>query len=818
MQLTDQEDIRQLPLSHTIYKDDEINVEQAKRLVVYHYPLTKSYRWKEWQTHLDTELSDRYYPYLMKSYRGQFGLFVALDSEKDTPPTIKNSDGVILTPERVSYVPEMNPVWIRLIMRKAMAFGSHSQGSHTLGRPLIKIDVWSGKKSTGINAISLDCRTQQLSDKNTTEIVLFYENVPLRPVENYLEKKEDDKQYRSSLWTYGKNKVLVRWIPTHGESPKGTLYKEIKKSKNKRKQRAFLNLSSVKSVKSSWPYILKAVQDELIEKAKEFGFSLEPKVLELSLLPVKTKYKADASNRTLIPSMNLDVKVKVLDARVCKTISSLEIVDYIQQLLKEKGLNTQLNLLPQIELSDIENLSFEKDQRVLVLLDQLKGVIDDRYPLTRSLHSKVACQHINVNPNDLVGDSVENSLLVEQSNGENDTTFLMPEVDSQYYNYNIAQLQELSCKKALKRNVEIAIKELELKHLLLDDKAKVSTSLPEQKDLLTDNLIVIVNGYLFTVRGDRPVIIPFNPSLPQYVDDCDNILQSFDTSVRELLSLLERRWPYSYKSQVVRQGFGSTAEKITRFARRLTVVVHRADNISIYFQDPKYETPHMIPYNLDEVVEVINCKNKILPLVKWKLPKKEALLMNIDELVGEKVLSDGNRSTLLRELDDLYNCWYDALKGLALEGITQVSYKKLKKEFFARFLALKNSRLGQKDEHKSRNSTALVSAWTKLLSKLFNRVLVDERVWLRNNVPGINRLWHDPEKGYYVVGGLTSPQKKILRQPSIRQWHALQGELDTKLLTALLDVDWVRSNQLAGNPCVATLVNRWKECQSDPVE
>ncbi|MEL7354646.1 MAG: hypothetical protein AAFN38_24780 [Cyanobacteria bacterium J06560_5] len=817
MQLTDQEDVRQLPLSHTIYKDDEINVEKANRLIVYHYPLTKSYRWKEWQTHLDTELSDQYYSYLMRSYRGQFGLFVALDSEDDTPPTIKNSDDVILTPERVSYAPEMNPVWIRLIMRKAMAFGSHSQGSHTLGRPLLKIDVWSGKKSTGINAISLDCRTQQLSDKNTTEIVLFYENVPLRPVDNYSENNEDSKQYRGSFWTYGKNKALVRWIPTHGESPKGTLYKEIKKRKKKRKQRAFLNLSSVKAVKSSWPYILKAVQDELIEQAKKFGFILKPKVLNLIPLPVKTKYKPNPSTRKLIPSMNLDVKVEVLDLRVCKTVSSSEIVEYIQRLLKEKGLGTQLNLLPQVELSDIENFSFEKEQRVLVLLDQLKGVVDDRYPLTRSLHSKVACQHINVNPNDLTGDSVEENILVERSEGEDGDTFLMPEVDSQYYNYDIMQLQKPLCKDALKRNVEIAIKELELKHLLLDEKAKMSTSLPEQSELLTENLVVIVNGHLFTVKDDRPLIIPFNPSVPEHVDHCDNILQPFNTSVRGLLSLLEQRWPYSYKSQTVRQGFGSAKEKLTRFTRRLTIVVHRADGVSIYFQDPKYETPHMIPYKLDEVIEVINCKNKSLPLVKWKLPDKEDVIVDIDGFVEEKVLSESNRNTLLRELDDLYDCWYAALKAAAREGITQISYKKLKKDFSDRFLALKNSKLEKRDTIKSRNSTALVSAWTKLLSQLFNRPLVDERVWLRNNVPGIRRLWHDLDQGYYVVGGLASPKRKILRQPSIRQWHALQGRLDTKLLTALVDVDWVRTNQLAGNPCVATLVNRWQECQDNSV-
>lgn len=818
MQSTDREDVRQLPLSHTVYCDDKIDVEKAERLIVYHYPLTKSYRWKEWQTHLDTELSDRYYPYLMRSYRGQFGLFVALDSEEYTPPTIKNSDDVILSPERVRYAPEMNPIWIRLIMRKAMAFGSHCKGSHTLGRPLLKTDVWRGKTSTGINAISLDCRTQQLPDRNTTEVVLFYENVSLRPWVNRSETKEDDRQYRGSFWTYGKNNVLARWIPTHGEASQGTIYREIRKSKNKRKQRAFLDLSSVKAVKSSWPYILKSVQDELIKQAKEFGFNLEPKVLNLRPLPVRTKYKPDSSIRKLIPSMNLDVKVEVLDLRVSRTVPSLEMVKHIQRLLKEKGLGTQLNLLSEVGPDDVAGLDFKKDQRVLVLLDQLKGVADDRYPLTRSLHSKVACQHINVNPNDLIGDSIAENLLVEQSKDNDSKIYLIPEVDSPYYGYNIAQLQKQQCQEALKRNAEIAIKELELKHLLLNDKAKISTSLPEQRDLLTENLVVIVNGYLFTVRDDRPVILPFNPSVLSCAEDCNSILSSFDTSVEGLLNLLQQNWPYSYRPQVVMQGFGSAEEKLTRFARRLTIVIHRTDVVSIYFQDPKYETPHMIPYNLNEVIETINSKNISLPLVKWKLPKKEDIPAYVDKLVRKKVLSDSNKNALLKELDDLYICWYDTLRNLARDGTTEISYKKLKKDFFDRLLAVKNSHLRSHETAKSRNSPALISAWTKLSSKLFKMHLEDERVWLRNNVPGIQRLWHDPDQGYYIVGGLASPKQKILRQPSVRQWHALQGKLDTELLTALVDVDWVRTNQLAGNPCAATLINRWQECQSDSID
>jgi hypothetical protein len=50
-------------------------------------------------------------------------------------------------------------------MRKAAAFGSHCKGSHTLGRLLLKIDVWQGKKVQGLMRFSLDCRTQQLADR-----------------------------------------------------------------------------------------------------------------------------------------------------------------------------------------------------------------------------------------------------------------------------------------------------------------------------------------------------------------------------------------------------------------------------------------------------------------------------------------------------------------------------------------------------------------------------------------------------------------------------------------------------------------------------
>ncbi|MEL7068048.1 MAG: hypothetical protein AAGN15_05250 [Cyanobacteria bacterium J06581_3] len=817
MQPTPPDGGRKLPLSHTIYRDDEIDADKAEQLIVYHYPLAKSYRWKEWQAHLDTELSDRYYPYLMRSYRGQFGLFVALDSVDDKPPIIKNRDDIIIEPERIRYDPKMNPIWIRLIMRKAAAFGSHCKGSHKLGRPLLKIDVWQGKKSTGINAISLDCRTQQLADKNTTEIVLFYENVPLRPVAKLPSKQSANDQYRKSLWTYGKNKVLVRWIPTHGEKTQGTVYEEIQKRKNKRRQRAFIDLSSAKALKLSWPYILKSVQDELIEQAKVFGFKLRPKVLKLRPLPHKTKYKSNPSTRSLIPSMDLDTTVDVLDLRKSNAVPASEILRGIQQALEEKGLGTQLNLLPSVELDNVAKIDFDKNQRLLILLDQLKGVVDDRYPVTKPLHSKFACQHINVNPNDLIGDSVAEGLLIEQSNSDDGKTYLIPEAGSKYYDYDLSQFEEQECQEALKRKSEIVIKELELKHLLLSDDARISTSLPEQQALLTEELVVITNGYLFTVSNDRPIMLPFNPATPNHVEACNNVLKAFDMSVRGLLELLQQKWPYSYRPQAVMQGFGSPEEKLNRFAHRLTIVIHKSDRVSVSFQDPKYETPHMLPSNLDRAIAILESHNLSLPLVKWQLPQSKELITHIEQLANEGEITHSYKQMLLKELNNLCDCWYETLREVARSGSTQADYKKIRKGCSDRLLQLKNSQLGAGQKSKLRNSPTLISSWTKLLSRVFDLPLQDVRVWLRN-VPGIERLWHDPEEGYYIVGGLTSPKRKISRQPSIRQWHALQGKLDTELLTALVDVDWVRTNQLAGNPCVATLINRWKDCQSEPDE
>ena len=458
---------------------------------------------KAWEERIDAELDSRQFAYLMKKSGKQFGLYVALQKSTDVPPCIVDTELQPITPVRVEYSPVLNPVWIRLMMRSLRAFGGHCKGAYSLGCPLLKVDSWAG----GVNAISLDCRTQQLNDGNTTEIALFYTNVPLRP----LTHDDDIDRIKKPVWIYDKNKVLVRWYPGHEKKPKGTLFKEIGKSKNSRKQRPFLDLSTPKRFEQSWPMVLKPVQDEFIRFARNYGFELSAKTLNLQPLTLKTKHKANKA-KSFFPSIEISGDIKVIDLRVNAVVACEEISDLLKSLIAQKGVCVSWNILDGIEPNEIGKIKLERSDRVLILLDQEKDIEDDRYPLTKSLVGRCAVQHINVNPHDVTGDPVEKGLLIE-SKSDDDPIKLYPAPKGGYYGYSYGLLDSKPYKDAIIRKLEVALKELELKRLLIDSDRSVSQVLPLQRACLNESTIVITDGYLFTVSNDRPVLIPFVPTV-----------------------------------------------------------------------------------------------------------------------------------------------------------------------------------------------------------------------------------------------------------------------------------------------------------------
>lgn len=218
------------------------------------------------------------------------------------------------------------------------------------------------------------------------------------------------------------------------------------------------------------------------------------------------------------------------------------------------------------------------------------------------------------------------------------------------------------------------------------------------------------------------------------------------------------------------------------------------------------------------VMEIIVYASKNRTTASVKYPSPSFLLTSIvNELKEEGELSEKSANTLLMQLDDIRTCWHEALGTFWQENRSSIEYKELKQHAFKALLGVMNNKLPEGEMPKKIVSSSLSGSWAKVASRVFGIPLQDIRAWLRD-IPGIQRLWHDPEQGYYIVGSLAPPKLQLTRQPSIRQWHALQGEMNTELLASLIDVDWVRSNQLAGNPCVALLVRRWRDCQNGKEE
>lgn len=793
-------DLRKLPLSHLIHKNSEVDPDKANKFVVYHYPLiNNSYQWYEkkkvWEERIDAELDSRQFAYLMKKNGNQFGLYIALQDQNNEPPRILDAEKQPIIPERISYSPALNPVWIRLMMRSLRSFGTHCKGAYSLGCPLLKIDSWAA----GVTAISLDCKTQQLKDCDTTEIALFSTNVPLRPVLD----DEDFSQIKKPLWLYDKNKVLVRWYPDTEKRPKGTLFKEISKKKNHRKQRPFLDLSSTKRFEQSWPMILKPIQDEFIRFASDYGFELSAKTLRLQPLPLKTKHKANKAT-TVFPSIDVSGEIKVIDLRVNSSVACDDIVILYSSLLAQKGVKISWSILSEINPENLQQLQVDKSDRVLVLIDQEKGVEHDRYSLTEHLVGKCAVQHINVNPHNVTGDPVENGLLIESNNDKDPVKFYVsPEAD--YYKYSHELLIEKDYKEAIIRKLEVVLKELELKRLLIDNTRSVSQVLSLQSACLNETTIVITDGYLFTVENDRPVFIPFDPTDTEISSRADKYLSSFNSSVNSLLVLMSEKWPYSYKQDVVIDFYKTEIEKQKKFAKKVTLVLSRRENaqVSIMMQDPLYDLPHVLPLGMEDAYSDLTKKQKPYPISEWMLPEVEHLRSLTNELCEDGIFSSQKADRFSRELPELVELWQEQLVYLYQQNEIKVTYHQIKKDVIQRWL----------DKRGKKKDSSIIGSLDTVLSRHFDKPLNDIKRWM-SNIPGIQRLWYDKDQGYFVVGGLSSPKSQLMRQPSIRQWHTLQGELDIALLTDLLDVDWVRMNQLAGNPCVATLIRRWREINS----
>lgn len=829
---------RPLRLSHTYYKDADVDHALAQQLRVYHYLLPKEqYKWREWQSHLDDVLGSTKITYLMRSYQGDFGLFVAI--EDDTPPPqIMGNEQHLLQCQEVKFTQEVYPIWVRLIFRLSLAKDAE-KAFYSLGRPLLITEHWrtDGGKKAGIHALALDCRTQQVRhhssnnlsiDHDTqTEVALFYENIPLRNINN---PETDAKE--GIYWIYSGKKTLTRCPLNSWNRKLGPLFKEIPKNANRRMTRPFIDLKNSETCNNSWPALLLPIQQKFIEKARYYGFTLMPKTLNLQPLKTKTKYRTNTSKKSLFHSILNFPEINLLDHRYDQSIPFADIKVLLQSLLQKSNIKTALNIIDTAEITDTQNPCLELP--TLIILDQRPNVEFDRYRDANAFKHHHATQHLNINPYDL--GMIEGADQEITRDGapfftevtQERTTFIKP--DPSYYQYHftatkndISEAKMSAVLKNLQRNLEICLKELSIKALLLNQNLDIPSVLPEEATLLTENLALITEGYLFTAKNNRPVMIPLQAELENpFIQHIDEILQRFDLTYDALLPLIFEKWPYSYRPEVVMQGFGAQNERLNSFLRRITLVFHRNEmgKITIMMQDPQYDRPHILLEDIDKISQFLANqqvkKSASLWYINDHMNKEIPTLLN--DMLTRKVspISQSLYDRFQQLLPHIIQSWNQVTQDRFEKGDQPIGFNQLKQEVMKLVLEIENN---QRREHKKtiikKFSSDIYGLWHSICSPLFEINFEDVRSKFLKDIPGITKLWHDPEQGYYIVGTLAPMKLTIDRQPSIRQWHALTDDntLDTNLLTDLVDVDWVRLNQLAGNPCPALLVRRWKELQ-----
>lgn len=789
--------LQPLPLSNLLLDDKHIDDELANQLVVWSYYLDTSNRiWKERnpREYIDTILGHQHYAYVMKGST----IFVAVPDESHTPPTIVNIDGTELRQTRVYYAPIHNPIWIRLIFRSISAFNSHCKGSYRLGEQLIPIKTWD----KGITALRIDCRSDKVKISDLVELSFFHNFVPLRA------KKESEilKGNRQSLWSFEKNKKLVRWRQSDKVKADGTLFMEIKKNNSIKNSLPFLDTTNQETFSTSWPMIIKPIQDDFIKHAAHYGFYLKPLVLQLERAKVRTR-RSDRKKEYPFKDLDVSGTLKVLDLRCNTKVSTEQVLEIFNKLLIDKSVTINWELIRDFQLDNLNALQLNNTDRVLVILDQIKGVEGDRYPLTKPLKKKCAVQHISINPYDNSQlDPIEMGLLIEVEDGPKDIFYCLADETKQYYAYDFQDLNSNEVyKESIKLKIEVVTKELKLKLFLRDINQLVSETLGIQAKHLTSSLIVIYDGYLFTVENDRPVFLPFDPTDKGLSKEADKYLSKLGTSYTELLTKTFTEWPYNYPSpEDLQQERSNKPESFKKRINKLIYLISKADDgeVSILMQTTNYQRRFILPSGLEAVTSELANKKTAYSLRDWKINDIDKFERIANNVAQKKYSTSVNQisQALLSTLPELIQCWHLSLNQLAKENKMSVSYEEIKNVLNKHW----------HNKFKKNLDKTYINNIDTLFSQYFGRLLNDIRHWVRG-IPGIKDIWFDKKLGYFVVGGLDAPKYKTNYQPSLRQWHVLQGSLDTDLIIDLLDVDWVRMNQFAGYPYPITLIKRWKE-------
>lgn len=852
-----QEEAIPTTFSTLFYQDAEIDPKLANTLTVYKYRLPAAeYRSpKELPQMPDAEEMRGAYAF----YRVNNSLFVALENAQDPAPILVDRANSPLPYEKVAYHPSLNYVWLRLILRQLNHPGSPFEARNLLGQYLYLISplTQSLQRKQKLYAMEIDCRLRQESSGTRTEVQLNFKNVVLFPLSaERIEQIAHHKKHGQSYWTYAGNQTLRRWYPKGKKAPKGAIYqalthKRYRQGAGLRIQYPFLNLRNADTLKESRAYIVKEVQNRFITLAARYGFFLTPKQIPFRKLPHKTR----ASTKESFPFTSIPQagEITLIDLRKNSRVPTHYFETLFNTMLNDLGLSAlTLRHNPAITPETIANFTPKAEERALVIIDQVKGMEDDHYRLTDHLAPQISIQHINVNPYEYgTQTAIENGLVevIELDEAlqkiHQQDSLLRP--TSAYFEYEKPALLEKHYLSELKMRFQVSLKEIRIKELILK-KAPTSEILPELSEVLTEDLLMITERLLCTFEKGYPRFIPLKEQ-----EKVEQYLYRFNCSLSTLFTLLKSdRWPYQHK--YITEEIQKDPKKLASRLNQLTFLITRTPSPrapsgwQINIAVKHLQSPLLLPQGIERVPTTLKRQFKARPLAFWAMtpqdlaqlkaiiqrekrltvteelplfpeleephsPREPTPLKGVEEgaesLLAESPLTESQCNKLLTFLSRWVTFWNKTLQGLAKDGHSTIHFADLRSRVFRQWHSAELKTPGVRDSHFN-------NALTLLFSEFYGIDFREIRHWWRQS-PGNAGLWHgrmisnQQANDYFIISGLRAPELKLERQPSIRRWTSLQGDLDIELMRQLLDVDWVRLNQLAGNTAIELLARRWKE-------
>lgn len=820
-------------------------VDKLNGLMVYRVDFPKR---TEDRRKLFTFLNDSNLTYYNSLYGDTaVGMFVVITDQ------LKQLKGLVdFNPERVEFNIDYLSIWLRLIFRRALMLDSSCVGLNDR-RGVLRIQSCVEKANLIEGAgpkirmvvRSFDCEVLHNKSTDLIRVPINSMRVVLEPIERHeIHPKSRDIWLRSHA-NYVFKAHSLSWIQDGLET-----FSEVK---DKSVDNHFINLEDEDGLKASRTYIYADIQARFIKEALVYGIDLKPMELELTRLERLKASKALRGKDTL--SMSVFKQIHVVDLRKDKSLNVIELLNeccprvlsqYDEHGEYRKNISPKDPFDVEFVYSDIDesNLTpdvFDRKKVYLAVIDHTENAADDHYIKDVSLKSAMAIQHININPYDVLGlisrynskrksKTCNLSLLSSMDDDECEEglrglhyrywsdhmdEICEPKTKSSQACNELASLMGVSNPQAvlkkspkyekyknnLSRRLYSSILSLHKKALVLGC-IDIDSLFPGYVDVIaaggftpfSPDVVCLYDGVMFTTESSEDNNLYLKAC---YVDGDDEdlvasvnkVLARFDFNFDSLAKLVRDKYPYvhwDYNDQPFDPN--KDFKRRRHFLSRLILVIHRDEKgVHVALQDKRSGIDKLVLRDPQKALDLLMGAERVRPPELYLLPDEDAFFAYTERVCDEYFV-------LQRDVDSL-----------------RLKYTVIKETINSTFEGKKES-VPFDSIKKTLGSLKLSSTHKKVLAALYSiylgERLVDPKNWIKESLNSDISL--DENSGFIMIGSKDDFKNKIERQPSLKAFHSLQGDVNWDLLISMFDVDWVRDGAYAGNLCYGSLAGEYR--------